>query len=72
MIRYSLGTRHSRNDLAFLQASLRDLKCVWAPFMDQHAPKTCRILLAGTKAEPPQPGVRRREVSVEQAKVNND
>lgn len=51
------------------QVSLRDLRFVWAPFMDEHASKTCRVLLVGNKAEPQERGDRAREVNYEQAKV---
>lgn len=54
-----------------LQSSLRDLRITWAPYLDKHTPKSCRVLLAGTKADEwGEGGANAREVSKEDAKVS--
>lgn len=53
------------------QESLRDLVSTWAPYLDKHMPKKCRILLAGNKADCCGPqGIEEREVSQKEAKVS--
>ena len=53
------------------QESLRELVSTWAPYLDQHMPKKCRILLAANKADCcGLQGVEEREVSQKEAKVS--
>lgn len=33
------------------QATLRALRSTWAPFLDKHTSRTCRVLLAGNKGD---------------------
>ncbi|CAM9335971.1 unnamed protein product [Ectocarpus sp. 13 AM-2016] len=49
--------------------TLRSLRSTWAPFLDKHTPRTCRVLLAGNKADARGDfGVNGGEVSHEDAK----
>ncbi|CAM9646544.1 unnamed protein product, partial [Ectocarpus sp. 8 AP-2014] len=49
--------------------TLRSLRSTWAPFLDKHTPRTCRVLLAGNKADARGDfGVNDGEVSHEDAK----
>ena len=58
---------------AIWQTTLRKLRSTWAPFLDKHMPRTCRVILAGNKADcRGDSHVGDAEVFEEEAKVAKD